>query len=171
MQLWTRRPSSFRIDAIDLWVDPKQGQYWKDEGKNFRYREVAPMLWELVKTDQFLWCCTLPRMFIRATEEVDLVEWEINTPPAKVIAYISSPVWENLVWSRSNSWDGLIINHTVTLGHKDILASCPSPLPPDCLICHGQLPPLHTREQLEKAAELLRNPPLFDPAYDFDDNG
>src|SRR5438034_1594324 len=129
MQLWTHHPSSFRIDALVLPIDPRRGQHWNYQAKNFRYRGVAPMLWELVGTDQFLWCCTLRGMFVRPTEEDDLVEWEINAPPSKIIAYISSPVWENLVWSKSDSWDGLIINDTAALGHRDIHALLSVPLP------------------------------------------
>ena len=175
MQLWTHHPSSFRLDALALQIEPEAGQYWTHQDKNFRYREIARMLWESLGTNQFVWCCTLRGMFVRPTEDVDLVEWEINAPPATVIAYISSPVWENLVWSRSDRWDGLFINDPPVLGHKDIHALVAIPLQPDCVRCHGQLPPQHTREQMELAAELVRNPPPVDPklveAYDIDAQG
>jgi hypothetical protein len=110
--------------------------------------------------------------FIRASENVDLVEWEINAPPAKIIAYISSPVWEDLVWNRSDCWDGLILKEPPTLVHKDIHALVSVPLPSGSVKCHGQLPPQYTREQMERAEELVRNPPQVDPKllaeYDFD---
>jgi hypothetical protein len=172
MQLWTYHPSSFCLDVLALQIKPGRGQYWTHQEKNFRYREIARMLWESVGTNQFLWCCTLRGMFIRPTEEADLVEWEIKAPPAVVIAYISSPVWENLVWSRSDSWDGLFVNDPPMLGHKEIHALVAIPLPPACVKCHGQLTPQYTREHMERAAELVRTPPPVDPKllaeYDID---
>src|SRR5262245_30671146 len=175
MQLWTHHPSSFRVDALVLPIDPKRGEYWNQQMGNFRYREVAPMLWEKVGTDQFLWCCTVRGLFFRVTEDQDLVEWEISAPPCKIIAYVSSPVWEDLVWSRSDSWDDLFIKDAPTLGHKDINALASVPLPSGCVKRHGQLPPKHTREQMERAAELVRNRPSVDPKlleeHDFDADG
>lgn len=175
MQLWTHHPSSFRLDELDLQIEPEQGQYWNHEAKNFRYREIARMLWSSVGTSQFVWCCTLRGMFIRPSEDVDLVEWEINAPPAKIIAYVSSPVWEDLVWNRSDTWDGLILKEPPTLGHKDIHALVSVPLPPGCVTCHGQLRPQYTREEMDRVAELVRNPPEVDPKllaeYDIDADG
>jgi hypothetical protein len=109
-------------------------------------------------------------MFVRPTEDVDLVEWEISAPPGKLLAYISSPVWEDLIWSRSDCWDGLVIDSTPTLGDKDIHALVLVPLPAGAVKCHGLLRPQYTREQARRAAELVRNPPPVElrEAYDFD---
>jgi signal peptidase I len=104
-----------------------------------------------VGTNQFLWCCTLRGMFIRPSEEIDLVEWEISAPPAKILAYISSPVWEDLVWNKSDKWDGLIVMEPPALGHKDIHALVSIPLLPGCARCYGLLRPQYTREQMEQA--------------------
>jgi len=165
MKLWTHHPSSFRVETLLDPIDPKQGQYWNYQERNFRYREMAPMLWNLLGTDQFLWCCTLRGVFVRPTEDVDLMEWEINAPPCRIIAYISSPIWENLVWSKSDSWDGLVAKNPPRLGHKDIHALVSVPLPAGSVVCHGQLPPQYTHQQMEEAAQLVRNPPPADPAF------
>src|SRR6266446_4868066 len=114
IQLWTHHPSSIRLDTPALQIDPELGQYWNHRQKNFRYREVARKFWKSLGTNQFLWCCTIRGMFVRPTEELDLVEWEIKAPPAKIIAFIRSNVWEDLVWSRSDVWDGLFINEPPT---------------------------------------------------------
>lgn len=163
MRLWTHHPASFQLDSGSLQIQPEQGQYWSYQAANFRYREMAPLLWKSLGTNQFLWCCTVRGGFIRTSEDGDLVEWEINAPPAVIIAYIRSPIWENLVWSTSDVWDALIVDEPPTVGHRDILALVSVPLPRGCLTCHGQLPPQYTRQQMERAAELVRKPPPIDP--------
>jgi len=170
MQLWTHHPSAYRIDAPDLKVYPKRGQYWKMRENRFRYHEMASRLWKLLGTDQLLWCCTVRGEFKRPTEDMDLVEWEINAPPSTILAYISSPVWEDLIWTRTDDWSGLILKHAPLLGNKDIHGLVTVPLPPGGVKCHGSPPPQFTREQEEQAWNILRNPP--DPKlmeeYDFD---
>ena len=172
MKFWTHHPSDFLLDIPGLRIDPLQGYYWSVQDNNFRYREMARRLWEIVGTDQLLWCFTLRGGFIRPSEDVDLVEWEIDAPPAKVIAFIRASLWEDLVWSRTDSWDGLFVDEPPTQGHKDIHALVSIPLPSGCVNCHGQLPAQYTREQMERAAGLVRNPPPVDPKlldeYDID---
>src|SRR5580704_15732454 len=105
MQLWTHQPSPFRLDVLPLPLDPKRGAYWNAvQGPDFCYQEVAPLLWELVKTDQFLWCCTLRGMFQRQTADVDLVEWEINAPQSSILAYIDALIWEDIVRGKPRKW-------------------------------------------------------------------
>jgi hypothetical protein len=172
IKLWTHHPSDFRIDAVGIRIDPTQGQYWNYEKPGFRYREIAPVLWDKLGTDQFLWCCTQRGMFKRVLPDHDLVEWEIAAPPADVIAYVSSRVWEDLVWSKSDSWDRLIVPRPSAAGDPYIHAAVSFPVPVGCVTCHGQLPLPWTDQQIEEAAELVRNPPAIDPelraAYDWD---
>jgi hypothetical protein len=155
MQLWTHHPSTFRLDLPDLKLDPKRGSYWRIKDESFRYRELAPRLWEMIGTDQFVWCCTIRDWFMNS-EDADLVEWEINSPPSRVLAFVRSPVWEALVWSKSDSWDGLFLDPP-TEGREDVHALVTVPLVG--VICHGQLRPKLTREQEEEAREVQRNPP------------
>jgi hypothetical protein len=61
-----------------------------------------------------------------------------------------------------------------SLGHKDIHALVSVPLPSGSVKCHGQLHLQYTKEQMDRAAALVRNPPQVDPKlfaeYDFDAN-
>jgi hypothetical protein len=166
MQLWTHHPSVFRLDSPGLKVYPKRGHHWKLRREGYRYPEIAAKLWEKVGTDQFIWCCTIRGRFSRHSEDVDLTEWEINAPPSTVLAFVSSPVWENLIWTRSESWEGLIIDRP-SAGHSDIHALVAVPLAG--AICHGQLRPDLTREQEEQAREIQRNPPDPKLAEQYDD--
>jgi hypothetical protein len=173
MQLWTHHPSGFRLDRLPLPLDPRRRQYWNDSpGPNFCYRTVAPLLWDLLKTDQFLWCCTIRGQFKRPSEDIDLVEWELNVPPQIIIAHVRVPVWEDLIWGRIESWDGLILKDTPNEGRADINALVAVPLPPGCVKCHGQLPPHFTRKDEERARRVMEAQKTFDPKitaeYDWD---
>jgi hypothetical protein len=175
VELWTYHPSSFPLDAHELRIEPMLGEHWKHEDKGFRYREVAPVLWKLLGTDQVLWCFTQRGGYQRVSEEHDVVEWEIWAPPSRVIAYINSPVWERLVRSnKSDDWNGLFINKVPSHAHHDIHALVAAPLPDGGAICRGPLLPMVTREQMQRA-ETVRMQSKTDPKlgedYDFEPNG
>ncbi|HYH66001.1 MAG TPA: hypothetical protein VD866_14990 [Urbifossiella sp.] len=139
MQLWTHHSGSFRPDRLDLRVEPEKGFNWLYQAPGFRYREVAPKLWDLVGTNQLLWCCTLRGVFSRGEEDVGLVEWEIAAPPARVLAFIRTGVWDDLVMSRGDRWDELFVRDAPRQGDPGIRALVAVPLPAGCAVCHGPL--------------------------------
>jgi len=140
MQLWTHHPSRFQIDAVDLVVDPTQGEHWHMEARNFRYRDVLRALCGRLGTSQFLWCCTRRGQFRRLIAECDLVEWELNVPESQILAFIRGRVWEDIVWSRSDDWGELIIEERPELADPYINALVRVPLLSEWVTCHGQLP-------------------------------
>jgi hypothetical protein len=173
VQLWTYHPSSFRVDARDLRIEPTLGDYWKYEEKGFRYREVAPALWKLLGTNQVLWCFTQRDGYQRVSEEHDVVEWEIWAPPSRVLAYINYPVWGDFVRSKPADWDDLFLMNAPSNGHRDIHALVAVPLPDCGATCRGPLRPKVTREQMERA-DVVKIKSMADPklreVYDFDPN-
>jgi hypothetical protein len=170
MQLWTYHPTGFQVDAPDLAIDPKRGQYWWHEATGFRYREVLPKLQQVVGVRQFLWCYTFRGQCLRVQEAHDVVEWELNVPDSNILGFLRSSVWEDIVWSRSNDWSGLLVAGTPEAS-KNIHALVFVPLPPGTARCHGLLPPQHTSEMLRyaaKVAEASRNLPKHErDVYDF----
>lgn len=76
------------------------------------------------------------------SEPSDSVEWEIELPLSEVILY-SVPVWEDIVWSRADNWDSLLLNglSESEAANKSVGALVRLPLPDGCLTRHGQLPP------------------------------
>lgn len=141
MQLWTHHPSEFRIDQPGLVINPSNGRYSKSCGNGFRYSDVLPMLQERVGANQLLWCCTTRGRYMPTHEPSDCVEWEVNLPLSKV-TLISVAVWDDIVWSRGDDWDSLILTGLTEsqAASKNINALVRLPLPPGCLTCHGQLP-------------------------------
>ena len=139
--LWTHHPSNFCVDDPELVIHHTRGQYWQSSmGEGFRYGEVLSMLIERIGSDQFLWCCTVRGEFIRTTEEIDLVEWELNVPPPQVFSFFLTSVWEDLVWNRGNDWERLLINGPVEEGSEDVGALVRVPVEAKCVTCHGPLP-------------------------------
>ena len=155
MRLWTHHSSSFKLDDPDIRVDSTRGSHWrKKRGANFRYKQVLPMLQALVGSDQLLWCYTKRGQNLPTSEPSDSVEWEINLPLVDMRLF-SVPVWEDLVWSKGDDWDSLLLKN---LGEKEaaddknINALVCLPLPPDCLTCHGQLPPEYLKDNTKNPA-------------------
>jgi hypothetical protein len=172
MQLWTHHPSDFQLDARNLKIDPKRGQFWQMQHPEFRYRAMAARLWEMLGTDQFLWCCTIRGQFHRPSEDLDLVEWELNVPAQSIMVFLRVSVWKALIWGKRDSWDGLILKDSPDKGHPDINALVAITLPRGCVHCRGQLPAHFTREDEERARRVMEAQKTFDPwitaEYDWD---
>jgi len=97
--VWTHHPHAFPLTAPDLVIDPTKGDNWnaKDPVYRDRYRRILRQLQELLGTTQFLWCCMEQGEFVRTTEEVDLVEWELDIPESHVTSLYRENVWEDLL--------------------------------------------------------------------------
>jgi hypothetical protein len=85
--------------------------------------------------EQFLWCCTKRGLFIRTTEDIDLVEWELTLTEDDLLAYYHEPTWEELIRFRGD-WKTLILPG-LTEG-AGVLARFP--LRPGVAECLGPLP-------------------------------
>ena len=131
MQLWTHHPEAFKVDADDLRIDHTCGTFWNLECPGFRYRAILPKLFDLVGSNQFLWCCTRRGKFARTSEAHDLVEWELHVPESAMIAVFRVSVWEDLIWSLSDDWSNLILTERPTVAADDINALVSVPLPKD----------------------------------------
>lgn len=110
MKLWTHHPDKFKVDDPDLMIDHTKGGYWHHEEKGFRYRDVLPVLVKRIGTDQFLWCCTVRGEFERVSEDVDLVEWELDIEYSQILAFYNVPIWDDLVSSRNDEWENLVLD-------------------------------------------------------------
>jgi hypothetical protein len=170
MQLWTYHPTGFQVDAADLIIDPARGQYWRHDEPGFRYQEVFPKLQKLVGTNQFLWCYTVRGQCIRVTEDMELVEWELNVQESHILRFFRSYVWEAIVRSKGDDWVNLFVSGKPEAG-QDIHALVVVPLPRGTAQSRGILRPLHSKESLKYAkevAERSRNLPASErDAYDF----
>lgn len=145
MKLWHYQPEHFDLAELSrqrMKLDPTQGKYWnQDCGSGFRYREVQPQLCKTLGTDQFLWCKTVPGWERMIDESPVVVEWEIDACSAQILAFYSVQIWEDLVWSRSDDWDALIINDPSSQGNEDIGALLRWPLePPSVMQRIGPVP-------------------------------
>jgi len=132
MKVWTHHPSAFRIDDPNVVIDWTLGTYWRTMPG---YREALPILQRLLREDQFLWCCTKRGQFIRTTEDIDLVEWELTVNETDVLAYYHEPTWEELIRSRGD-WKSLLLPGPCQ--DAGILAKCPPR--PGIAVCLGPLP-------------------------------
>ena len=150
MELWTHHLVEFPVNDPNLIVDHTRGQYWEEEMigvDGFCYRDVLPRLHTCLGTTQFLWCCTRRDCYPRASEDVDkdLMEWELNVPLTQVLTFYRGSVWEDILWSKSDNWDRLLIavGETAPAGNQlnDLGALARVPLEPKWAKCHGQLPP------------------------------
>ena len=137
--LWTHHPSTFQVNDPELHIDWTLGEFWNQNEAKFRYREVLPRVHEQLDTTQFLWCCTIRGGFERVCEEYDLVEWELNVPRSRVRFY-SVPVWEKIVYSRTDNWDGLWLGARESTPNRKVGALVFLPLESKWINCHGQLP-------------------------------
>ena len=91
---------------------------------------MAPKLWELVGTNQLLWCGTLRGVFSRGAEVTGLLEWKIAAPPARVIAFV-----------RTRAWDDLFVRDTPGQGDWGVRALVAAPLTAGCAVRYGPLAP------------------------------
>ena len=152
MQLWTHHHSSFAVDAPDIHIDPRQGDFWRQEQRpDFRYREILPLLWERLATDQFLWCCTKRGTYPRVTDDIDLAEWELNVPTKQIIKLYSGSVWLRLLAApNDDDWAKLMITlEGANLEEDKIGALVSVPLPAGCAKCHGLLPAWHKAHRVQ----------------------
>ena len=139
VKLWTYHPSTFRIDDPQLSVDYMRGKYWQDDSHGFRYREVLPILCELLGTTNFVWCCTARGKMQKMTSDEDLVEWEISLPMSNVLKFYSELVWDKIIWGKSDDWQPLFVSDIKPSG--DLGALVKVPLLPEVAFCHGQVKP------------------------------
>lgn len=142
MKLWTHHPSTFRLNDPDQRIDWTRGDYWDTEMGGFRYLEVLPMLQVRLGTSQFIWCCTTRGEFIRTSTSIDLVEWELDVPFAEILAFYRSSVWEDILWSRSDNWDGLLLTglSEAEAATPDVGALVDFPLRVGQMKCLGPVP-------------------------------
>lgn len=149
MGLWTYHPSDFKVDDPNLKIDPSKGQYSNEGDPKFvdRYREILlPKLQQLVRTKQFLWCYTVPGQGIRASEDIDVVEWELDVPATQVLRRYDEKVWHEIYLGNDGDWDslGLFVSEAEPMG-KDIGALVRVPLKEEWVTNHGQLKPMYPR--------------------------
>jgi hypothetical protein len=137
VKLWTHHPSAFRLDDLEARIDSTRGKYWKN--KNLGYRDVLPKLHKRLGTDQFLWCCTAKGCFIRLSEGVDLIEWELAVPTSEILAFYSVPAWEDIIRGQCQAWDGLFIE-SVQAGSEGVGAWVRFPPQVGTIKCLGPLP-------------------------------
>lgn len=145
MKLWTHHPSDFQLDTAAE-IDHTRGQYWNLNMRDFRYREVLLRLHQHIGTDQFLWCCTVRGGFMRTTEEIDWVEWELDIPESEVLKFYRVPIWEDIVWSRSDDWDQLFVDKAeADIPNQNVGALVKFPVRREWVKCHGPLPVRYPR--------------------------
>jgi hypothetical protein len=162
MQLWTHHTPDFQIDDPGLTIDPQKGPYWQINMEGFCYRTVLPQFQMLLGTSQFLWCCTTRGQFVSTTEDLPLVEWELDVPGSQILRFIRTRVWEDLVWGRSNTWDGLFITDHVEPG-AEVVALAPAPLATEWVRRRGLLLPQFSKASLEMARSAIEERKNIDP--------
>ncbi len=147
MKLWTYHPSTFTVDDPNGKIDSKRGTYWNDE--SLQYRTALPQLQQLLGTDQFLWCCTTTGCFVRTTEEIDLVEWELDVPTSEILAFYRVSVWEDIVHGRSAVWANLFIDNLseVEAANRDVGVWIRFPLISGSVTRCAPLPPLYPKRR------------------------
>src|ERR1700687_2181663 len=163
-----REGSGFQVDAAELVIDPAKGQYWCLQMPGFRYREALSKLQERVGTSQFLWCYTVRGSCIRPTEDVDLVEWELNVSESQILRFFRSHVWEAIVRSDSNGRENLFVVGKPELG-EDIDAVVLAPVALGTASAHGLLRPAYSKDSLKYAREVAdrsRNLPASERQVD-----
>ena len=159
MQLWTYHPSDFRVDDPDLVVDYTKGKYAEPSSQvnGFRYREVATKLHKRVGTTQILWCFVERGRYVRVTEDVDkdVMEWELNVPLTQILAFYRVSVWEDIIWSRNDEWEHLVIAVEIeppASRLSDLGALVRVPLSREWTTCHGHLPPKYPKTRVRQRA-------------------
>ena len=74
---------------------------------------MLPLFQDLIGTNQFLWCCVergkYPQDFTGT-----LVEWELNIPNKSKVILIKTQIWEDIVHSKSDDWDDLLVKDIPT---------------------------------------------------------
>jgi hypothetical protein len=151
MKLWTYHPKNFVIDRHDLVIDAARGGFWVSTAG---YRLAAPRLWQLVKTNQFVWCCTVPNSFSRTSAQHDISGWEIDRAHVDVLAFIDAWLWEEIIAGREQDWDGLLIDEPDG-GELGIHALVSVPMKSGAAVCHGPLPITTIREMTARAQETM----------------
>jgi predicted HNH restriction endonuclease len=140
IRLWTYHPSTFNVDAPDLYVDHTLGKYWRHEETGFRYREVLPIFCAKIGTDQFLWCCQKRHCIVRMSEGMDVVEWELNIPSTDAIRFYRWEVWEKLIRSKTDDWSNLWVDDQSQAAADEIEPVVLLPLQPAWIRTHGPAP-------------------------------
>ncbi len=135
--VWTNHPSSFPLTSPNLRIDPTTSRHWRDR----LYREALPKLHKRLKGEtQFLWCLTRPNMFVRVSESIDLVQWELNVSEDMVLTLYREEIWDDLYHQRSEDWGSLFADK---LG-ESVGVLVRLPIDPSLATCH-ELPVKYSR--------------------------
>jgi hypothetical protein len=147
VKLWTYHPSDFRLDDPAVNIDPSKGTYWSLE--TIRYREPLAKLQQLLKTDQFLWCCTTRDCFVRVSEEIDLTEWELTIPFCDVLGFYSVQAWEGIIQGQDNEWQNLLIENISeeAAASEGVGAWVRFPVPSEATKCLGPPQPVYPKRK------------------------
>jgi len=93
--------------------DATKGRYWNLEvgSTNFRYRDIAPLLWKQLGTNSILWCCTSRDNSFRNQNlaHPDRTEWEIEIPFCDVLVFIRASKWEDALSTGAFDWSLLAV--------------------------------------------------------------
>lgn len=129
MRLWTYHPPDFRIDDLrSSPIDPTKGPYWND--RSLCYRKALPRLCTMLGIDAFpLWCFTAPDCWLLTSEA--RVEWELEVPEAEILGFIHSRVWDVILKSKSDDWQGVIVTERPVTPGQYVSAMVRFPLSPD----------------------------------------
>ena len=110
MKVWTHHPSTFPLTASNLIVDATKSIYYQSR----EYRDAIQNLHRHLQGEtQFLWCLTSRKTFVRHSESVDLIEWELDVPTSQVLTLYREDIWDEIYRGKSQDWPSLFTN-TVT---------------------------------------------------------
>jgi hypothetical protein len=94
MRLWTWHKPDFSL--LDGHVDHKLSEYvQKVDGVREAYLNLSSHL----STDQFIWCYTKPNQRIILPHHSE-VEWILEVPTVKILAFIDDIVWNRILGIR-----------------------------------------------------------------------
>lgn len=121
MKVYSHHKRDFRIDGPRGYLDPTKGRYWQIFPN---YRDGLTKLQGMVGTKDFLWCEIIPT-HKRASESIDLVQWEIEIAHADVLAFLNEKQanWNSLCGdSPAVDWSKLIVKptETQTVGNAEL---------------------------------------------------
>lgn len=94
MRLWTWQGRGHLLtDGI---VDHSKGRYWDTEKG---IQEAYAKLSQRIGTDQWVWCFTRREDYINAGGQSE-VEWELEVPCDRVLAFVDDLVWNKILGIR-----------------------------------------------------------------------
>lgn len=147
MQLWTYHPAGFAVDNLPLPIDPAKGRHWNEP--SLMYKAAVQALFQKIGTDQFLWCCSVRDAFPPISYATDPIEWELNVPEVQILAFISEPVWDDILKGRRDDWEGVIVTDRPIEPKGQLSALVRVPLPREWVTLRGKLVRKDWREEAE----------------------